>query len=116
MWAMIEKLRMWAWSAMSLFRGYFVRSSAATQPAGDERLDLVRLGNPHRQDGPRVEHPGERAVQTDRDGLGQQAAAEDGIEALPHEAGDARHQRRGDEASPGGHQHQRVLEPDVEAD
>jgi hypothetical protein len=40
MWAMIEKFRMWAWSAMAEDR----LRGAARHPAADQADDLVRLG------------------------------------------------------------------------
>src|ERR1700754_1317890 len=67
MWAMIEKFRMWAWSAMT-----FRLRGAAPDPAAEEGDDLVRLRNAEREDGGGVHRAAEDHGREDRDQLGEQ--------------------------------------------
>src|SRR3712207_1089394 len=73
MWAMIEKLRMCAWSAMSA--GERLRG-AAPEPAAEELQDLRRLRDAHgeHRGGVGGRAGGERRA--DRDDLGGQRVAE----------------------------------------
>src|SRR3954464_350952 len=67
MWAMIEKFRMWAWSAMRLrLRG------GAPDPAADQIQDLVRLGDPEPEHRAGVHRAAERHRREHGDQLGEQ--------------------------------------------
>src|SRR5438105_2437313 len=111
MWAMIEKLRMWAWSAIR--RSRLGRST--TQPADDQLLDLARLGDSHREHQPGVEETGRGARDRDRDDLGRQRATEEMIEHHPDPTRDRRHDCGRDHDPDGDHQRLATLEATVEA-
>src|SRR5215203_6139418 len=88
MWAMIEKLRMCAWSATEKRLG-------PLDARAEQVEDLARLGDAQREHGGDVRGGAGGQRHADGDDLGQERAAERGIEAAPDAVGHAAEQRRG---------------------
>src|SRR5262245_60218353 len=77
MWAMIEKLRMCAWSATRRTLG------GAAESACEQIDDLACLGDPHGEHQCRVHGAPERDRAADRDQLREQRAPERLVEGVP---------------------------------
>src|SRR5688572_2492871 len=83
MWAMIEKLRMCAWSTTHYRVGRAARASAARprQPCGERVADLASLGHVQREHGEAVGREADRQRAADRDQLARQRATDELVQA-----------------------------------
>src|SRR5215207_2101058 len=104
MWAMIEKLRMCAWSTTCLqgrapaARAGRASAAPARQPRGDRVADLLRLGHAHREHREAIGGEADDQRGPDRDQLPRQRAADERVEPPIERVCDERQQRgRGDD-------------------
>src|SRR2546423_8278899 len=102
MWAMMEKLRIWAWSvAMRRTRLGRPALGAAAEAAGHQLPDLLGLRHAHQRHGGGKDREAGGDAAQHGDDLRPQGAPERRVEAVPDAVGDEREQHGGAQHLPG---------------
>src|ERR1019366_3489340 len=92
------------------------RHSGPAELSPDQAADLVGLGHPHGEDGPRVDEQARGGRPADADDLGGQGDPEETLEEPPHHPRDRPEEHRGRRDPHGDHRRLGAFQTTVEAD